>query len=404
MEALGAATSFCCMKSQFSGRKWGEAPCFTSQPLAGRVRTSSFYQRKGINKHKIDKRLFGQRVQWHIGCARRVGPLSQSKALIKAIKEEASLNSTPAKTQVQDTLVAWGSAFYRFSRPHTIIGTAIGVISVSLLAIQSPSDISSNFLIGLLQALIPALFMNVYIVGLNQIYDIDIDKVTKPYLPLASGEYSIVTGVVIVAFCAVMSLGIGALVNSAPLLWALTVSFALGTAYSVKHPVLRWKRSAVAAASCILCVRAVVVQLAFYLHMQVFVLKRKVFMTKSLLFATGFMCFFSVVIALFKDIPDVEGDKIYGIYSFAVRLGQRRVFWLCIWMLLSAYAAAILIGATSPVLWSKVAMVAGHAILATFLWSGAHNLDLSSKSAISAFYMFIWKLFYAEYLLIPFMR
>lgn len=34
-------------------------------------------------------------------------------------------------------------------------------------------------------------------------------------------------------------------------------------------PLLRWKKSAVAAASCILAVRAVVVQLGFYLHMQV---------------------------------------------------------------------------------------------------------------------------------------
>lgn len=29
------------------------------------------------------------------------------------------------------------------------------------------------------QAIIPALCMNVYIVGLNQLYDIEIDKVTK---------------------------------------------------------------------------------------------------------------------------------------------------------------------------------------------------------------------------------
>lgn len=31
----------------------------------------------------------------------------------------------------------------------------------------------------ILQAVIPALLMNVYIVGLNQIFDIDIDKVCK---------------------------------------------------------------------------------------------------------------------------------------------------------------------------------------------------------------------------------
>ena len=46
-------------------------------------------------------------------------------------------------------------------------------------------------LFGVLQALIPALLMNVCIVGLNQLYDVEIDKINKPYLPLASGEMTI---------------------------------------------------------------------------------------------------------------------------------------------------------------------------------------------------------------------
>nr|XP_029146024.1 probable homogentisate phytyltransferase 2, chloroplastic isoform X5 [Arachis hypogaea] len=36
------------------------------------------------------------------------------------------------------------------------------------------------------QAMVAALFMNIYIVGLNQLSDIEIDKINKPYLPLAS--------------------------------------------------------------------------------------------------------------------------------------------------------------------------------------------------------------------------
>lgn len=43
---------------------------------------------------------------------------------------------------------------------------------------------------ALLQALGPALLMNICIVGLNQLYDVEIDRVNKPYLPLASGELS----------------------------------------------------------------------------------------------------------------------------------------------------------------------------------------------------------------------
>jgi len=284
------------------------------------------------------------------------------------------------------------------------ITKVIGIISVSLLAVQSVLDLSPIFFMGLLKALIPALFMNIYIVGLNQISDIAIDKVNKPDLPLASGEFSIGAAVAIVIAFAFMSLGMGLMFGSTPLLWALFTSFVLGTAYSIDLPFLRWKRSALAAASCILCVRAVVVQIAFYLHIQSSVYRRPAILTKPLVFATAFMCFFSVVIALFKDIPDVDGDRIFGIQSFSVRLGQKRVFWLCIYLLLAAYGVAMIMGAVSSFTWNKLAMVSGHAVLATILWRKALAIDLKSKVAITSFYMFIWKLFYAEYLLIPFMR
>lgn len=295
-------------------------------------------------------------------------------------------------------------AFYRFSRPHTVIGTALSIISVSLLAVESISDISPLFFAGLLEAVVAALFMNIYIVGLNQLYDIDIDKVNKPNLPLASGEYSVRTGVLIVLSFAIMSFFLGWVVHSWPLFCALFISFLLGTAYSINLPFLRWKRFAVVAAICILAVRAVIVQLAFYLHMQTFVFRRPAVFTRPLIFATAFMSFFSVVIALFKDIPDIEGDKIFGIRSFSVRLGQERVFWICVYLLEMAYSIAVVMGFVSSCMWSKFVTVLGHVLLASILWSRAKSLDLKSKASITSFYMFVWKLFYAEYLLIPLVR
>ncbi|XP_042483053.1 probable homogentisate phytyltransferase 1, chloroplastic isoform X4 [Macadamia integrifolia] len=230
------------------------------------------------------------------------------------------------------------NVFYRFSRPHTVIGTAMSIISVSLLAVKSWSDFSSLFFIGLLEAVVAALFMNVYIVGLNQLFDIAIDKVNKPYLPLASGEYSVKMGATIVLSFAIMSFWLGYVVGSWPLFWALFISFLLGTAYSI------------------------------------------------------------------NDIPDIDGDRIFGIQSFSVRLGQKRVFWICIYLLEMAYVVAVFVGAASSFLWSKLLTVLGHVILASILWSRAKSLDLSSKAAITSFYMFIWKLFYVEYLLIPLVR
>ncbi|KAG2607539.1 hypothetical protein PVAP13_4NG252433 [Panicum virgatum] len=293
-------------------------------------------------------------------------------------------------------------AFYWFCRPHTIIGTILGITSVSLLPMKSIDDLSVTVLWGFLEALASSLCMNIYVVGLNQLFDIEIDKVNKPTLPLASGEFSMRTGVSLVVAFLVMSISIGIRSKSAPLMCALLVSFLLGSAYSIDVPLLRWKRHPFLAASCILVVRAILVQLAFFTHMQQHILKRPFAPTRSVVFATLFMCCFSAVIALFKDIPDVDGDRDFGIQSLSVRLGQQKVYRLCINMLMTAYTAAILVGASSPNLYQKIATVFGHGLLAFVLWQRARQFDITNKTCITPFYMFIWKLFYAEYFLIPF--
>ncbi|PSS11195.1 Homogentisate phytyltransferase [Actinidia chinensis var. chinensis] len=246
--------------------------------------------------------------------------------------------------------------------------------------------------------------MNIYVVGLNQLFDVDIDKVNKPDLPLASGEFSMEFGMAIVSTFLLMSFTMGIMFQSPALFSALLVSFVLGSAYSVELPLLRWKRNAFLAATCIMIVRAVVVQLAFFVHIQKYVLGRPVMFTRSMVFAIAFMCFFSTIIALFKDIPDVDGDRDYGIQSFSVSLGQGKVFWLCISMLLIAYGGAMVIGASSAFLTSKLVTVLGHCALASFLCFRARSVNLTNKASVTSFYMFIWKLFYAEYLLIPFVR
>lgn len=48
--------------------------------------------------------------------------------------------------------------------------------SVSLLAVTAVHELSLGFAWRVLQAVIPALLMNVFIVGLNQLTDVDIDK------------------------------------------------------------------------------------------------------------------------------------------------------------------------------------------------------------------------------------
>mmetsp|Transcript_27599 Transcript_27599/g.44258 ORF Transcript_27599/g.44258 Transcript_27599/m.44258 type:complete len:154 (+) Transcript_27599:577-1038(+) len=116
------------------------------------------------------------------------------------------------------------------------------------------------------KAIVSSVLMNVAIVGINQVYDKKLDRVNKPYLPLASGALSSDTALSVVAVCTACSLILGVLSGSSALLWALVLSLLLGIVYSVDYPGLRWKRSPILAASCVLIVRAVIVQLGFFAH------------------------------------------------------------------------------------------------------------------------------------------
>ena len=53
-------------------------------------------------------------------------------------------------------------------------------------------------------------------------------------------------------------------------------------------------------------------QLGFYFHMKLKLSAHALALTRPLLFAIAFMLVFSIVIALFKDIPDVKGDSQVG--------------------------------------------------------------------------------------------
>ena len=86
-------------------------------------------------------------------------------------------------------------ALYKFTRPHTIRGTILASFAGTIRAlVDTPGAIANaNWGFMLPRAVIGmiALLMgNAFIVGINQIYDEEIDKMNKPFLPVASGEMS----------------------------------------------------------------------------------------------------------------------------------------------------------------------------------------------------------------------
>lgn len=286
----------------------------------------------------------------------------------------------------------WLYALWKFSRPHTVIGTSLSVLGILAIALSQSEVSISNGLLAALGAWIACLCGNVYIVGLNQLEDVAIDKVNKPHLPLASGEFSVGTGRLIVAVNGVLALVL-AWLQSPYLLGMVVVSLFIGTAYSL--PPIRLKRFPFWAALCIFTVRGAVVNLGLYGH---FSSGLKVPATVWAL--TLFIIVFTIAIAIFKDIPDLEGDRQYQITTFTIALGQERVFNLARWLLTVCY-----LGMVVGVFWlpgvNAALLVSTHLALLALMWWRSFGVDLQDKVAIASFYQFIWKLFFLEYLLFP---
>lgn len=319
-------------------------------------------------------------------------------------KSSVSANRSPQPNRVQQHF-PWLYAFWKFSRPHTVIGTSLSAIGVGLLAwAEQPGqptglgDLRSWVAIfsTVLPPLLTCLCGNIYIVGLNQIEDVAIDRVNKPHLPLASGEFSRQQAWAIVILTGSLALVLS-LVQGWFLVATVWVSVLIGTAYSLKP--IRLKRFPVWAALCIFSVRGAIVNLGLFLHFnQQFGGVPQVPATVWAL--TLFILVFTFAIAILKDIPDLEGDKRYHITTFTIRLGAAAVFSLARAVLTLCYLGMMLAALSLPTV-NPVWLVSSHLLVLIVLWWRSLRVDLHNKAEIARFYQFVWKLFFLEYLLFP---
>ncbi|XLU68557.1 hypothetical protein S245_027610, partial [Arachis hypogaea] len=312
------------------------------------------------------------------------------KKYLMNVTQSSHDEAEPHSKTIFNSIIHALDAFRKFSRFYAFIAMIVGSFSSSLLAVDNLSELSPTFFNGFLQYVAAFFFMHMYIVGVNQLADLEIDKINKPYLPLASGVYSFRNGVILVTSFLFTSFGVGWIIGSKPLLWALFGSFFLMSAYSVDLPLLRWKKSTILSVMANVFSMLISFNFGPFFHMKT-MLKKKAIFPRSLVFATAVMGIFYGIIMLAKDISDIEGDKMAGLQTLAVRLGPKKVFWFCVFLLEMAYGVAIMIGASSPFFWSKFFVVLSHAIMALFVWYRATLVDLSSKDSLQAFYMVIFK-------------
>jgi homogentisate phytyltransferase/homogentisate geranylgeranyltransferase len=289
------------------------------------------------------------------------------------------------------------AVLWRFSRPHTIVGTTLSVLALYAIAVtdRAGGDLGAA-LSHLWWTLVAAWCVNVFIVGINQLEDVEIDRINKPFLPVAAGDLSPAAGRRIVVAAAVVPLVL-AVTQGAVEVGAVALGLAVGTAYSV--PPLRLKRFPALASLSITFVRAAVVNLGVWLHFS-HALGGGSAIHPGVWALIAVTVPFSFAIAILKDVPDVEGDRRYAIATFSVRLGARPVLALGVAALtfaelgMASAGAALLDGASAP-------LIAGaHLAAAAALWLWAGRIDLADRATITRFYMRVWLLFFLEYAIV----
>jgi len=291
------------------------------------------------------------------------------------------------------------TVLWRFSRPHTIVGTAVSVAGLFAIALDATGGADAGTAaFHLFWTLVAGVSVNVFIVGINQITDVDIDRVNKPWLPIAAGDLSLERAWLIVA--AAGALPVVLALTQGPLeLAAVLAALAIGTAYSV--PPARLKRYPVVASLCVSGVRSAIVNLGVAAHFTSALGDDGATIPPGVWALTAFVLPFSLAIAILKDVPDAEGDRAHRIATFTVRHGGRAVLRAGLAVLTLAYLGMALLGPLLVDGADPVLLAGGHLAALAALWIAARSADPADVTKFTRFYLRVWLLFFLEYAIVP---
>jgi homogentisate solanesyltransferase len=253
-----------------------------------------------------------------------------------------------------DSSSSWLGTFWKFTRPHTIRGTLLACVCGTARALGDHWEHvvagwdGGQFGPTLARAaagFAGLLLGNVFIVGINQIYDVAVDRVNKPYLPMAAGLLGERVAWALVLLAAALGLGVVWAAFGGVLFGLYATALAAGAAYSA--PPLQLKRHPVAACVIIALARGVLANFGVY-YAAIGALGVPFYWSPAVSFLVGFMTLFAAVIALAKDIPDIHGDRQFGIRTFAVRVGVDHVLAVVVAILALDYVAAVALALLAP--------------------------------------------------------
>ena len=214
--------------------------------------------------------------------------------------------------------------FLELGRPFTLIAPALGFFSGAVTAIgAAPREPwSAEVLVYPLVGALMAAVLNAGNNALNQIYDLDIDRINKPKRPRPSGRLTVPQAWRFTVAAYVLALVLAWLVmpdGRHECFWLVLVAVVCTFIYSM--PPLRTKQHGIWANITIAIPRGVLLKVAGWSAVKTIVV--------------GEAWYIGAIFGLFllgatttKDFADMEGDRLGGCRTLPIQYGVTRAAWM----------------------------------------------------------------------------
>ena len=211
-----------------------------------------------------------------------------------------------------------------FSRPFTLVAPALGFASGAATAAgAAPRELwSPDLLVYPLIGLVMAAVLNAASNALNQIYDLEIDRINKPKRPLPSARLSLEEAWTFTFVTYGVALVLAWLVEPDrrhECFWIVVVATVITVLYSA--PPFRTKRLGIWANVTIAVPRGVLLKVAGWSAV-------KTIMGSEPWFIGAIFGLFLLGASTTKDFADMEGDARGGCRTLPIMYGVRRAAWL----------------------------------------------------------------------------
>jgi 4-hydroxybenzoate polyprenyltransferase len=215
-------------------------------------------------------------------------------------------------------------AYLDLGRPFTLVAPALGFISGALTAVgAAPREHgTAALLVAPILGSLMAATLNAGNNALNQIYDLDIDRVNKPKRPLPSGRLSVAQAWRFTVITYVASLLLAWLVAPGgrhECFWLVAIAVVCTFAYSV--PPLRTKRLGIWANVTIAIPRGTLLKVAGWSSV-------KTMAGVEPWYIGAIFGLFLLGATTTKDFADMEGDRLGGCRTLPIQFGVRRAAWM----------------------------------------------------------------------------